>query len=117
MSNWLGWIGVIGTFLFGGLNMWQFIKNLRRNALWEANRTHLAATQKHLSQILAMCCEAVERGQIIKTPAEQQWVAQLGHNIRAVQHHVGATLETMERRRPPAAVVPAPMAKEAEDSP
>ena len=78
LPNWVGWSSLALTIVFGGSNVWQWIKHIREKDKWEA-------AKDHLEQIRAMCTEAIDKGEAINTDAARQFVRCIGHEIRAIE--------------------------------
>lgn len=74
----MGAIGIILTIVFGGLNVIQWVLSWREKSKWRSAKTQL-------EQIRAMCTEAIDNGEAIKTDAAKQFVRSIGHQIRGIE--------------------------------
>src|SRR5438105_12055644 len=99
MDNWVTWAGVIGTFLFGGISVWQLFQNLVDRKVRDANKKHILAMKNSLQAVRQMCAEAIETQEVIKTEAVRQWVRQVAWTLVGVEHHIDAMLE-IEQMKP-----------------
>jgi hypothetical protein len=81
------------TIVFGVLNVWQLFLYFVDRKARDANKRHLRATKVSLQAVRAMCTEAIERGEVIKSEAEKQYVRQIAWTIRGIEEHIDAILE------------------------
>jgi hypothetical protein len=104
MSELIGIIGTIGTFVFGGLYVWQLIQERISKRVRESEREHVAALGQALAHIRNMCSEAIESGEIIKSDASKQFVRQIGWSLLTAEKHVAAIeksfMSDKERKKP-----------------
>src|SRR5215472_4562657 len=92
MPNWASWSGVLGTFAFGALNVWQYVRYLLDTKVYEAHRGHLLATRNELQAMRAMMTEAIQNQEIIKDDAERQFIRTMAYQLIAVEQHLDAML-------------------------
>jgi hypothetical protein len=87
MPDWLAWAGVIGTFAFGALNVWQYVRYLLDRRSHDAHHDHLLAVKHSLQALRASCTEAIERGEVIRTDQARQWVRQTAWALVSIEGH------------------------------
>src|SRR4051812_13535814 len=93
MADWWtisGW-GLTGAF--GGLSVFQLWRDLKAAAGWRERAPHLRAIKLGLVQLRAMLTEAEATGEVVKSDPVKQFVRQIGHHTRAIEHHIDAMLE------------------------
>lgn len=85
--------------------MFQFIRDVRQGGVWSERAKHLRSVKLGLVQLRAMLVEAERTAEVIKTDPQKQFVRQMGHHVRSIEHHIDGMLEPEE--------VPAQMPAEA----
>ena len=103
------------TVAFGALSLFQFIRDYGEGRAWRERRKNLIAIKNGLEQMRAALTEAGQTEEVIKTDAARQFVRMLGHQVRAIEHHIDGMLETdaendRGRRPAPPTAVPPPIA-------
>ena len=71
-------IGIALSVVFGGLNVWQWVRGWHKQDKWDSAKVQL-------EQIRAMCTEAIDRGEAINTDAARQFVRSIAHQIRGIE--------------------------------
>jgi hypothetical protein len=106
MPEWLtatlaitGWIG---TFGFGGVAVWQFLRDLRQGAKWEERRRGLSAVKAGFVQLRTMLTEAEATGEVVKTDPARQFVRNVGHHAMTIEHQIDSMLASDGKPREPA---------------
>lgn len=94
MSNFLAISGWVMTALFGGLSVFQFIRDYIDAKIWELHRTNLENIKRGLVQTRAMLTEAGDSERVVKTDAVKQFIQSIGHQVRSVEHTVDLMLES-----------------------
>lgn len=90
MPDWVAWLGVIGTFVFGVISLIQFIREIIARRVRQSELHHVTALGQSLSHLRSMCSEAIESGEIIKSDAAKQFVRQIGWNLLTAEANVAA---------------------------
>ena len=90
MPEWIGITGTIGTFVFGGLYVWQLIQDRINKRVRESEREHVLALGQALSHLRAMCTEAIESGEIIRSDPAKQFVRQIAYSLLTAEANVAA---------------------------
>ena len=91
MSNWLAWI-------FGVLNVIQFVSYLLDKRSRSAHDLHLIAARDSLAAMRAMFTEAIDKGEVIKTDPTKQFLRQAAYTLLGIEGHLNAALS--KRRKP-----------------
>ena len=87
-----GWMGLVLTVIFGGLNVFQFVRGLLRKRMWSYQKAQL-------EQIRVMCTEAIQNGEAINTDAARQFVRGIMHQIRGIERGLGFDQKDVGTRR------------------
>jgi hypothetical protein len=82
LSKWVGWASLVLTIVFGGLNVFQFVKGL-------LNKGKVGSAVAQLEAIRALCEEAVVTEEAISTPAAKQFVRSIAYQIGGVVQGLG----------------------------
>jgi hypothetical protein len=88
---WPGW-----SLVFGTLFVIQLIREWRARMMRSTHDTHLRATLEQLGLLRVMLTEAIDKGEVIKSNAEKQWVRQLAWSLVGVEGHLRAALGEAE---------------------
>lgn len=89
MSAW-EWLGLVGTFVFGGISVFQLVRELINRKVRQTEAAHLHALGNSLAHLRMMCSEAIQTGEIIKTDASKQFVRQIAYSLLTAEAHVDA---------------------------
>ncbi len=92
-SDSLAWCGLVGTVLFGLLNVWQLIQYLIDRKVKDATKKHMRALRSALDEQLRMCANTLAGNEVIKSEGARLWVKQLMSNLIGLGHHIDAMLE------------------------
>ena len=101
MPDWVAWSGVVGTFVFGILSMFQWIQSIREKARRDAHRDHLLAVKRSLEAVRDSCTEAINQGEIVKTDAVKQFVRLIAYQLVGIEGHIDAALGMAHVPQPP----------------
>jgi len=99
MPNWVGWAGVIGTFVFGGLSVFQFIRDLISRRVRESEEGHVEALGNSLAELRLICNDTIQRGEILKSDASKQFVRQIAAGLRSAEAHVQVIQNSFKVKR------------------
>jgi hypothetical protein len=80
--------GLVLSLLFGGLNVFQFVRDYIKEKVRQGNKDHIKAMKLSLQEIRNSCGEAIATNEAIKSGAARDWVRQLMTNLRGVEHHI-----------------------------
>ena len=92
LPAWAGWTSFVLMFVFGGLNVFQFVKSLL-----EESRRNSAKAQ--LEQIRVMCTVAIDKGEALSTESSRQFVESIMHQIRGIERGLGFDEKDVGTRR------------------
>jgi len=84
----MAWIGVIGTFTFGAVSLFQLIREIIKKKVRASEEKHVEALGNTLADLRHMCNDTVERNEVLKTNASKQFVRQIAMNLRSAEGHV-----------------------------
>lgn len=80
------------TAAFGGLNVFQFVRDYVHGRLWRERMAQIVAFKASMIQLRAMLTEAGNTENIIKSDAGKQFLANIGHQVKTMEHFVDAIL-------------------------
>jgi len=92
LPKWAGWTGLVLTALFGGLNVFQYIKSYIRQQAF-------GPVKAQLEQIRVMCTEALETNETFKSGEARQFVINLGHQVRGIERGLGFDVKDVGTKR------------------
>jgi hypothetical protein len=75
-----------------GLNIVQAIAMLIGWLLKSAHDKHLAAVREQSIHLRAMCSEAIDKGEIIKTDPQRQFVRQIAYSLLGIEKQIDAAI-------------------------
>lgn len=93
MTDFWAITGWAGTFAFGALNVFQFVKDHIAGRVWKERVKRLRAVQLGLGQLRAMLTESEATGEVVRTDAVKQFIRQIGHHVKSIEHHIDGMLE------------------------
>ena len=86
MPEWAGWLGLV----FGATSVYQFFRDWVNRKALKREAGHLQALGQSLAHLRAMCSEAINSGEVIKSDASKQFVRQIAYSLLTAESQVKA---------------------------
>ncbi len=90
LSAWAGWLSLILAIVFGVLSLIQFVQYLIDRKTRSVYDRNVVAARNSLGNLRAMCTEAINNAEIIKTEASKQFVRQIAFTALNIEETLTA---------------------------